>query len=77
MEKIELKAKTREVTGRQNNQIRREEYVPAVLYGHGIENQNLQILYNELEKVFNQAGESTLIDLSVDGKEPVKALIHA
>ncbi len=45
------------------------------MYGHGIKYINLELDYNNFEKVLKEAGESTLIDLSIDGKEIVKVLI--
>ncbi len=65
-----------------NAQIRKKgEKIPAnkiaaVIYGPKTENQTLMIDYKEFEKTFNQAGESTLIDLIIDGKGQAPALIH-
>lgn len=50
------------------------DLVPAVLYGRGVASVSLKLKRGELEKVINQAGESNLITLEVDGKE-VKVLI--
>lgn len=72
---IKLKAKLREITGKKVFQLRHEDLVPAVLYGHGIENKNLTLEYNQLEKVYNEAGESTIVDLEIEGGETVKILI--
>lgn len=76
MESIELQVESREVHGKQVEKFRNEGKVPAVLYGHGIENSNLSIDEKQFEKVFNQAGTSSLIDLKIDGKKPVKVLIQ-
>jgi large subunit ribosomal protein L25 len=76
MEKIELKAKTRSAIGRQNKKIRQAEFIPVVLYGHGIKNQNLQVSYQDFLNVFNRAGESTLIDLIIDNEKPIKVIIQ-
>ncbi len=65
-----------------NAQIRKKgEKIPAdkiaaVIYGPKTKNQTLMIDYKEFEKTFNQAGESTLIDLIIDGKDQAPALIH-
>ncbi len=61
----------------QANQIRRQGLIPAVLYGPKIENRNLKINQKEFRKVFKEAGESSLIELKVEGeKENFLVLIH-
>ena len=47
---------------------RSKQMVPAVLYGHGIENISIAIDSRKLDKVFEEAGYTTLINLEVDGK---------
>jgi len=39
------------------------DYIPAVVYGKGIENQNLKLKKMDFDKVFAAAGESNLISL--------------
>jgi len=54
---------------------RTEELIPAVLYGFKTENITLNVDRLEFEKLFKQAGESTLIDLDIDGKN-ITVLVH-
>lgn len=49
--------------------------MPAVVYGYGIEPQNLSVKYLDLERMYQRAGESTLIDLQINEAEPAKVLI--
>jgi len=50
--------------------------VPAVIYGpHLKTNKMVKAKANDLKKVIAQAGESTLVDLVVDGKKEGKVLI--
>lgn len=72
---IKLGAVTRTVTGKQVYKLRAERQIPAVLYGHGIENANIQLNYSEFEKLYATAGESTIIDLAVDGGANHKVLV--
>ncbi len=44
-------------------------FVPAVLYGQGIDNQNLWINAKEFAKVYAIAGGSTLINIDINGDE--------
>ena len=72
MERIELQAKIRELVGKSQNSLRREGFLPSVIYGHNFESLPIQIKYSDFEKVFKKAGESTLINLKINDKdEPV------
>lgn len=73
METITLAAKKREA-GKGLRALRLGGMVPGVVYGHGLENRNISVPYNEFVKAYRAAGESALIDLDVDGAL-VKALV--
>jgi large subunit ribosomal protein L25 len=66
--KIELTAQPRTVTGSKVRHVRAEGFVPAVIYGKGMESVNLQVPTKDFERVYKQAGESTLVFVNVDGK---------
>ncbi len=68
MDKINLKAEKRQLAGRKVRRLRKEGIVPANLYGKAIESISLQVEEKTLKKVLDQAGETQIIDLSVDGK---------
>jgi large subunit ribosomal protein L25 len=76
METISLQAKMRTATGKMVADLRAQGEVPGVLYGNGIESQSISMPYNVFEKVYRKAGESSLIDLAIDGKGTVKTLIY-
>lgn len=71
----ELKAKPRQELGRKVSRLRKAGFMPAVIYGEGVPSQPIVVLYKDFEKAYRQAGESTLVALSVDGK-PYNVLIH-
>ena len=73
---VSLDAQQRDIIGKKVKTIRAQGVTPAVLYGHGIENILLSIPTKTLEKVYKQAGESTLLDLTVDGKDQRKVIIQ-
>jgi large subunit ribosomal protein L25 len=51
--------------------------IPAVVYGHKVKNVMLDLDEKEFIKIFKSAGESSLIELEVDGeKEKRPVLIH-
>lgn len=76
MKSPQLHASQRSTTGRNVRIVREQDLVPAVMYGHGIENINLSLPAREFQTVYGAAGESTLVDLLVDAAEPVKVIIQ-
>jgi len=74
---VALTAERRTANGKGGaRQLRLKGKVPAVIYGHGREPENLTLTLGELEKALvGVAAESTVIDLTVDGK-PLKTLIR-
>ena len=73
--KIELNAQNREVLGSGVKKLRRDGYVPAVLYGKGQEPLPLQVSLKDFNKAFKMAGESTLVYVNVGGQS-YPTLIH-
>jgi len=65
MEKITLQAETRNITGRKVKTLRREGFVPAVIYGHGFESLSIQVPVKDFEKVYAEAGESSVVYLNL------------
>lgn len=73
---IILSAKIRKELGKKVKKARKKGIIPAILYGPKTENIPLEINLKEFEKVYQQAGESSLIQLQVD-KKNFLVLIHA
>ena len=71
----ELKVKVREVLGRKVKTLRKKGIIPAVVYGLKAKSIPLEIDYSEFEKVYKEAGESTVIKLKT-GKESKNVLIY-
>ena len=74
MEAIKLALKKRDASLKAKK-LRAQSLIPAVIYGHGTENKNVAIDYNSFHKAFKAAGESTLLDLEIEGDGTVKALV--
>lgn len=74
MEAIKLAAKKRDASVKAKK-LRAQDLVPGVVYGHDVENKNVAMDYNSFAKAIRAAGESTLIDLGIEGGEAVKVLI--
>ena len=73
--KIILNAIKRKAENGQTEQIRAGEQIPAILYGGKTQNENLKLNINEINQAYAAAGESSLIDLSVEKSDPVKVII--
>jgi large subunit ribosomal protein L25 len=72
---LELKAQTREITGKKVKKLRKTGIIPAVLYGHNIKSAPLAVDAKEFSKIFKQAGETSLLQLTIGGKKH-NVLIH-
>lgn len=56
--------------------VRRNKMIPAVVYGHGFDNLHLQMDYQTFRRTFEKATFSTIINLSLDGKDAIPVLVH-
>jgi len=71
-----LNASPREITGKKVKLLRAEGKIPAVVYGFGVESTNIVVDNKEFIKLYKEVGESTIVDLMLDGKKsPMKVLI--
>lgn len=75
MAQVTLTAKPRTEKSKAKSLLRQGS-VPGIIYGHGFSNEAVAIAKKDLKKVHEQAGQSSLIDLSVADKESYKVLIH-
>jgi large subunit ribosomal protein L25 len=67
MQHATLSAQMREVTGRSTDALRAVGSIPAVMYGFGTAPLNITLDRNAFVKVYAQAGESTVVELAIDG----------
>lgn len=70
-----LEASARTALGRRAKTLRKENLIPAVMYGHGVESRTISVPFQTFRKVLAQAGTSSLVDVVIDGSAPVKAII--
>ncbi|MDP3799861.1 MAG: 50S ribosomal protein L25 [bacterium] len=69
-----IKVKIREKGGL--TQLRQDGFIPGVVYGRGVENTNVVVEAPILEKVLQKAGESTLLELTIEGGKSKHVLIQ-
>ncbi len=75
MAEIKLKAQKRKVTGRKVKQLRQAGLVPANVYGKNIHSQALTLKKEELAKVFEQAGETGIVKLTLEGEKEERPIL--
>lgn len=73
---LQLTATPRSISKQERASLRQADMIPAVVYGHGITNENVAVPRPLFEKAYQTAGESTLISLDVAGQKPVQVLIQ-
>ncbi len=56
--------------------LRRQEIIPGIVYGHGAETISVSAPYKQFVKVYQEAGESSLVDLEIKNGEKLKVLVH-
>lgn len=71
---MEIIARKREELGKKSKSLKYEGFVPCVIFGKGVDSINLTINRNEFTKLYKQTGDTSLIDIAVDG-ENYKVLV--
>ncbi len=71
-----LAAARREITGKKVAHLRRDGRLPGVVFGRGLDSDNVSVDAHEFELLRRNAGVNTLIDLSVDGGTSAPVLVH-
>src|SRR3989344_6539398 len=74
MKRHKLVVEKRTVIGKKVYKLRREDILPANIYGRDIKSTAVQIPYKEFEKVYKEAGETGIVDVELD-KEVRPSLI--
>ncbi|MCY3573078.1 MAG: 50S ribosomal protein L25 [Chloroflexi bacterium] len=67
MSDFQLAAQKRRAHGKKNRQLRRDGFVPGILYGPSIEPLSVQFPYRAVEVMLMEAGGTNLIDIEVEG----------
>ena len=74
-ETYSLAAKKRERAKHSARKARSEGRIPGVVYGKGVDSFPVSVDYSEFLRLFRRAGQSSLVDLDVEGKK-MKVLIQ-
>ena len=72
---MELVVQKREKLGKVSKSSGKEGFIPAEIYGHGFKNEHLSVKTSDFLKVYKEAGENTIVNLTL-GNEKWPALIY-
>lgn len=75
-EKLTLKAEKRKTLGKKTKNLRKKDQIPAILYGYKVKSTPLTINKKEFDRVYEEAGQTTLINLMVTDLGAQEVLIH-
>jgi large subunit ribosomal protein L25 len=75
MEKYELTAEKREVIGKKVKALRRDGYLPAIIYGHGIDPTPVTLNTKDVRQLLREIGANTLITIKL-GKGELLTLVR-
>ncbi len=67
MAEFQLAAEVRQAQGKRNRRLRREGFVPGIVYGPSIDPISVQFPYRAVEVTLMNAGGTNLIDIEVNG----------
>lgn len=75
MNTLSINAKQREIVGKKVKNLRLKKQIPAAVFGKKFTTINLTIDQLEFNKVYTQAGHSSVVDLNIDGQKSESTLI--
>ncbi len=76
MDKLQLQAQARDLKTTTPAKLRKVGRLPAVLYGHKVQNENLTVDAREFDKLLKKAGESTIVELVTEDGKTHPVLLH-
>jgi len=76
MDKIELVAEKRTINGKRNKVLRAAGKVPAVVYGHGVKSEPLELDGKQVERIYRVAGGNKIVALKIGDGRARNVLFH-
>ena len=70
-----LKVSPRIITGRKVKSLRRESILPANIFGNKVKSTSIKIALAEFSKLYQQVGETAVINLNVDGEKTPRPVL--
>jgi len=72
---MELNTKLRAILGKKVKSLRARGEIPAEVFGKDFKNLHLSVPEKEFVKIYKEAGENTIVNLSTDNKNKIPTLI--
>jgi len=69
-ERLELRARRRQVFGKAVKRLRRQGITPANIYGHGIPSVAIEVATQDIMRLLRRAGRHEMVYVVLDGEEP-------
>lgn len=76
MQRHKLSAELRKIEGRKVKQLRKDGILPANVYGREFKSLSVQLPTKDFLKIYKEAGETGVVDLTVGENESLSVLIH-
>ncbi|MBI2439066.1 MAG: 50S ribosomal protein L25 [Candidatus Moranbacteria bacterium] len=76
MAELLLQVKNREAAGKDLYAMRKQGFIPAVLYGHGVKQQMFWVRHIDFVKLYVKAGESSIVEVAPEKGKVVNVIIH-
>jgi len=76
MQSFKLNAQKRSVLGKKVSRLRKSGIVPAVVYGGKKSSTPLSLSFAEFDKLYREAGSSSIVELNIEDKESDNVLIQ-
>jgi len=74
-DKIKLSAQKREIFGRKVKKLRQQNLIPANIFGNKIKSTAITVSFGDLKQAYKQAGETSVIDLSIEGEKESRPVL--
>lgn len=72
---LTLPVKIRQLKGKKNNHLRKNNILPAILYGKKLVSLPLEVDLKSFEKIYKEAEESSLVNLKIENIEKAKKFL--
>lgn len=76
MQSFKLNAQKRSVLGKKVSNLRKSGILPAVVYGGKKNSESISLSFAEFDKLYREAGSSSIVELNIDDKENDNVLIQ-
>ena len=72
---MEIIAQNREIKGKSVKNLRKQGLTPSVIFGKDMESISITINTNDFIRLYNKAGDTSLIDIKIEGNGTKKVLV--